>query len=40
MRAEDNVRMQDMTEDEKLEYWYAVSRDEMAHFESGLVGVA
>jgi len=28
------------SQEEKLEYWYAVSRHEMAQFESSLAGVA
>jgi len=38
-RAEKRV-LAERSQEEKLEYWYAVSRHELARFESSLAGVA
>ncbi len=39
-RAEEDVRLEDNAQGQKLAYWYAVSRYELAEYESSLAGVA
>lgn len=39
-RAEQDVRLEKDDQSQKLAYWYAVSRYELAEFESSLAGVA